>query len=282
MVNNPFRSKPSTNVQQNVDDWGKTKFKPNKFGGGGGRGGKKPFNKSQGGRFGNNKPFRGGKFDNRKGNNHKNKDNYKFNQVARDAKPENATPWNKYKDEIVYKQREEEQAALQANMDTKDAKTALKQREMNYRKLLIEQKKQESTVWEDFGEEDEDNRKTKQKKHKNIVETSPDVALNEIKEEKGRKNFNKKQKKAENKLNSESKTKFKKNVSNSELKADVKEFISKELLDNFDSKKLSFKQNDTLRRNITKTTMLSFGNTLERTVKDMKQKKMKKKNQNKS
>ncbi|KNC23104.1 hypothetical protein FF38_07180 [Lucilia cuprina] len=267
MVNNPFRGKPSTNVQQNVDDWGKSKFKPNKFGGGG-RGGKKTFNKHQGGKFGNNKPFRGGK-----GNNHKNKDNYKFNQVARDAKPENATPWNKYKDEIVYKQREEEQAALQANMDSKDAKTALKQREMNYRKLLIEQKKQESTVWDDFGEEEEDNHKNKQKKFKKFEKTSTDVAINEIKETNKSKNFNKKQKKAENKLNAESKTKFKKNVSNSELKADVKEFISKELLENFDSKKLSYEQNDILRRNITKTSAMSIGITLECAVNDLKHKK---------
>ncbi|XP_065356717.1 uncharacterized protein LOC135951072 [Calliphora vicina] len=270
MSNNPFRSKPSTNVQQSADDWGKTKFKPSKFG----SGGKKPFNKHQGGRGGNRK------FDNRNGNSFQKKETCKFNQVARDAKPENGTPWNKYKDEIVYKQREEEQAAQQANMDSSEGRSVLKQREINYRKSLIEKKKQEPTHWEDFGEEDDTHKNSK--KFSNKSKPNKTATLTNQNDEGKKKKFNNKQKSAEHKLDTQSKPNFKKNVSNSELKADVKEFISKELLDNFDSKKLSFKQNNKLRAVITKTTNMSVvGNSLEHAVQHMKYDKMKKEKFNK-
>lgn len=252
MENNPFRRKPSTNVQQSAEDWGKTKFKPNKFSGGGN---KKFFNKHQGGVH---KPFNK-KFGNRKGT--KSNDNYKFNQVAQGAKPENATPWNKYKDEIVFKNREEEQAALQANMDSSEAKNTLKQREINYRKSLIEQKKQEITKWEDFGENEENNNTTKKN------------SKNQIKGPKG-KHLDKNKIKIE--PNKPTKTDFKKNLSNLKLKSNVKQLISKDILDNFDSKKLDYQQNDVMRSVITKTTILAFGETLESVVKDMKLKKSKK------
>ncbi|KAM7350934.1 uncharacterized protein ACRADG_003923 [Cochliomyia hominivorax] len=255
MNNNPFRRKPSSNIKKKVENWGKTKFKPTKFAS---DEGKITFNINQGVRTGGNKSFNG-KFDKRKGKNfHKNNEKYKFNQVARDAKPENATPWNKYKDEIVFKQREEEQAALQANMESSEAKNMLKQREINYRKLLIEEKKQEPTKWEDF-EEEETN-----KKENNIIDNSKSADKK-----------NRKQKSSEQKLNKQPKRIFKKNVLNSETKTDVKEFISKKLLENFDSKKLNYKQNNKLRRAITKATYLAKGGvSIDKVVKDLKRKKI--------
>lgn len=270
MSNNPFRGKPLNKVDQKTEDWGKVKFKPNKFGGGGS--GKSNFSKRQGGK-GN------GKFNNRKGNFNKNKDSFKFNQVARDAKPENATPWNKFKDDIVFKQREDEQAALQVNMDSEEAKQALKQREMSYRKLLIEQNKQQPTQWENFSDEDDKGgTKKSKKKYKSNQETNDGVNKDQFQSKKNKKNFPKNV----NELNPKSKTDFKKNVSNAELKGEVKELISQELLNNFDSKKLNYKQNDQMRGIITKTTLMSTGTSLKMAINDMKRKKAKKEKQNKN
>ncbi|TMW49844.1 hypothetical protein DOY81_005084 [Sarcophaga bullata] len=271
MSNNPFRSKPLHKVDQKTEDWGKVKFKPNKFGGGGA--GKSHFNKRQDGK-GN---F--GKFNNRKGNFNKNKDSFKFNQVARDAKPENATPWNKFKDDIVFKQREDEQAALQANMDSEEAKLALKQREMSYRKLLIEQNKQQPTQWENFSDEDDkDSAKKNKKKYKSNQETNDAVNKGQFQSKKNKKKLSKNI----NELNPKSKSDFKKNISNAQLKGEVKELISQELLNNFDSKKLNFKQNDQMRKIITKVTTMTHGTSLEMAIKDMKRKKTKKEKQNKN
>ena len=267
MSNNPFRGKPLHKVDQKTEDWGKVKFKPNKFGGGGG--GKSHFNKRQGGK-GN---F--GKFNNRKGNFNKNKDSFKFNQVAKDAKPENATPWNKFKDDIVFKQREEEQAALQANMDSEEAKQALKQREMSYRKLVIEQNKQQPTQWESFSDDDDKN--GTKKKYKSNQETNDGVKKSQFQSKKNKTNFPKNA----NELNPKSKTDFKKNVSNAQLKGEVKQLISQEVLNNFDSKKLTFKQNDQMRKIITKTTTMTYGVSLDMAVRDMKLKKAKKEKHNK-
>lgn len=260
--NNPFRVKTTSEEdKQKIENWGKIKFKPNKFGDGHG---KKHLN--------NHEKFKNNKFNNRKGNLNNNKDSFKFNQVAKDAKPENATPWNKYKNDLVFKQREEEQAALQTNMDSEEAKQALKQREINYRKSLIEQNKQQPTQWENFSDEDSpDGEKKKKCEQESNQETSDSVNKCQFQSKK-------KREKVVKELKQKSKTDFKKNdVPNGQLKGEVKQIISQELLDNFDSKKLSLKQNDQLRKIITKTTMMSYGRSLEMAVSDMKYKKIKKK-----
>lgn len=261
MANNPFRSEPN---QSNIENWGQTKFKPKKFG----TGGNDKINKNQHHSGGKRKSFNNNnKFGNKKGKgNFHNKEKYKFNQVARDAKPENATPWNKYKDEIVYKQREEEQAALQANMDTSEAKEMLKQREINYRKLLIEQKKQEPTQWEDFGEE-EVNKKIQKNKNNN----------HKSGQNKNKNNNNKQQQNPAKKFNRNSKTNFKHRVGGAPI-------LSKKVLENFDKNKLNFKQIDAIRGVITKNTLLAKGATLENLVENMRHKKERneKKNKNKN
>lgn len=254
MANNPFRQNPNKN---NVENWGETKFKPKKFG----SGGDNKFKKNDRNYGNKNKSFNNNKFGGRnnkgKGSNFHNKEKYKFNVVAKDAKPENSTPWNKYKDEIVYKQREEEQEAQQANMNSSEAKEMLKQREINYRKLLIEQKKQEPTQWEDFNENEDEEKNKKSPKNKN-------KKFNNSKD-----NRNKHKNNFEHKLNKNSKTEF---------KPKPRVFLDQEMLDNFDSKKLNFKQNNYLRAAITKNTLLAKGVSLEKTVKNLKMKKEKAKN----
>lgn len=241
--NNPFR-KPSGNVQHDVEDGGKSKFKPKVFT----RGNKNQLNSNT------KNPF-SKKYDDRKSIFYKNKEKIRFNEVAKGAKPENSTPWNKYKGEIIFRQRDESQAALHADMENEERKAILKQREISYRRSLAEQKKQEATKWEDFAEDYGQIDDSQTQRHKGNQSTQLQFY------------------KAEN-LNSKSRTRFKKKHSNTNFR---KDFISKDLLENFDSKKLSFEQNDKLRSVITKNTLLAKEKSLQNVVNDLKRRKERKK-----
>uniref|UniRef100_A0A1A9W0R4 Uncharacterized protein n=1 Tax=Glossina brevipalpis TaxID=37001 RepID=A0A1A9W0R4_9MUSC len=64
---------------------------------------------------------------------------------------------------MLLKEREEQQRSKQLEMDNQTAQQFLKQREVNYRRMLIQKKKEESTQWEDF---EDDTSKQKQRNPK--------------------------------------------------------------------------------------------------------------------
>ena len=141
-------------------------------------------------------------------------------------------------------------------MDSEEGKKIVKQREINYRKLLIEQKKQEPTTWDNFGEEEQ--KINKNKKNKNLPKAREENKLNDETKSK----FKTKNKKSLQNTDTKSKQIVKKtNNSKEAIQAEVKQMISEELLNNFDSKKLSFQQTNYLRAAITKNTAMACCNT---------------------
>ncbi|XP_073822215.1 uncharacterized protein [Musca autumnalis] len=93
----------------------------------------------------------GGNIGKKQFNNKPNPFGSKTPQVIR---TEEATPWVKFKDDFNNRRREEEHASKQSNFDTEEGKKFLKDREKNYRKILMDEKKKEPIQWEDFGEEE--------------------------------------------------------------------------------------------------------------------------------
>lgn len=295
--NNPFRKKSiDPAIQKKTEQWGEVKFKPTlnreegnsfkKFGGGrggfGGRGGGRGGfgggrggggrggfgnrgrggDRGRGGRgFGRGRGGRGGAFK---------KDIDIFNVVDKNARPENATPWSKYKDEINYAQQEEEQNSKQANLDTEEGRQFVKQREENYRRSIMEQTPKEPPKWETFSESDDNANKT------NDSSSNGKQKKNKKKKAKKETGGTLPQSNPEFKAKEKTKTKAKK-VKQPQTEQTYEGLISKEVLENFDSKKLTFKQNDTLRKMITKATISVKGSTLKQSVKELKNKKKKKK-----
>ncbi|XP_005186628.2 uncharacterized protein DDB_G0287625 [Musca domestica] len=126
----------------------------NKFNQGGQRhkeGNNKFNNGGQRHKKGNNKFNNGGHRD--KVQNNTFKPNPFRSNTPQDIRTEAATPWVKFKDDLNNLRREEEHASRQSNFDTEEGKKFLKEREKNYRKMLMEEKKKEPTQWEDFDEE---------------------------------------------------------------------------------------------------------------------------------
>ncbi|CAD6998582.1 unnamed protein product [Ceratitis capitata] len=151
----------------------------------------------------------------------------KFIPVVR---PQTATPWATFKNEIIQKQQEEIHSSKNPNIGSEEARIFLKKREEKFRRMKIEEAKKEVTKWEDFSEVSP-SKSTGQKRRKQISK-------------------NKKNKKSQSK-----------NQSN---------FISKDILKRFDSKKLNFHQNNVIRQTITQTTHLARGAPLESVVNDLK------------
>ncbi|XP_013106222.1 uncharacterized protein LOC106086200 [Stomoxys calcitrans] len=157
------------------------------------------------------------------------------------VKPEDPTPWHKFKDEINNKQREDEHTSKQANWDTDEAKKVLQQREQNYRKLLMEQKRNEATSWEDFGEgsEKKDEVGKSTSKAKNKKEKRKHKKSNDANDEEGL-------------VDTSSPKKQKQSY-------DPTPLVDKQTLKDFDASKLDFKQKDKIRQMLTKATMIRKG-----------------------
>ncbi|XP_037928070.1 uncharacterized protein LOC119662509 [Teleopsis dalmanni] len=156
----------------------------------------------------------------------------------------NSTPWAEFKNQIL----ETNKHADAININTEDAKQHLKKREENYRRNLIVEKRKLETVWDDFGEAEESNDVPQNNIDQKFVK-SPHVDKQ-----------NNKQK------NNKFKKKFNRQQDNTQT------FINEDLLKNFDSKKLTFEQNNKLRKVITANTMLAKNNNLSTTIKNIKHK----------
>ncbi|XP_075152335.1 uncharacterized protein LOC142226299 [Haematobia irritans] len=244
-------------------------------------------------------------FENRKFDKNRRFDNRKQFKphTPRDLKPENATPWNKFKDEINHKLREDEHAAKQADWNTEEAKKVLKQREQNYRKMLMEQKRNEKTSWEDFGEDNEkkdytkklSSQNKKKRKHLKSEESQLDETLNDTTKGKQQKLskcntsvVEDNEKKDDGKQSSSQNKKKRKHLKSEESQPDEttkrkqqKESKSKTLLvdqetmKDFDPSKLDFSQKDKIRQLLTKATKIRKGSVVD-TLKHFKNKQKKK------
>ncbi|XP_053964596.1 uncharacterized protein LOC128867427 [Anastrepha ludens] len=159
----------------------------------------------------------------------------KFTPVIR---TQAATPWSAFKNEIMQKQQEERNAAKTLNMESEEAKQFLKKREENFRRIQIAESRKEDVKWEDF---------------------SDDLDLNA--QNTGKHDNRSTKKKCQTKT---------KKTSKADKPAKFIPLVDKSFLKNFDSKKLSFRQNNSIRKAITKTTFLARGATLESVVEDMK------------
>uniref|UniRef100_A0A0A1WG37 Uncharacterized protein n=1 Tax=Zeugodacus cucurbitae TaxID=28588 RepID=A0A0A1WG37_ZEUCU len=159
----------------------------------------------------------------------------KFTPVVR-TQP--ATPWTTFKSEIIQKQQEEAKLLQNPNMESEEAKQFFKKREENFRRAQITEARKEDTKWEDFSE-DVPERSTHKKKHKKLN--------NKRQANKG--NFTK------------SKTAL--------------PVVDEMMLSNFDSKKLTSQQNNTIRKMITKTTYLARGAGIESVVNDLRRRGLK-------
>lgn len=192
---------------------------------------------------------------NHKGGGHRNNGrNFQNNRPPRRPEnviPENATPWAKFKDDINYQKQEEEHASQQANLNTEEAKAFLKQREINHRKLLMEEKRKEPTSWEDFEDEDsaKNNRKggTKNKNAKNVVESTKKTEQSGIHKKK------------------------KKGHKDSHAPPPL---IDEDTMKNFDASKLNLHQKNTIRQMLTKATIMRKGGVQD-TLKHVREQKKK-------
>uniref|UniRef100_D3TS64 Hypothetical conserved protein n=1 Tax=Glossina morsitans morsitans TaxID=37546 RepID=D3TS64_GLOMM len=196
MGRNPFKAsqkEEQKKLNAKIEQWGKVKFKPIES-----------------------------------NNQHKEKSN-KYNKYRRE-KPEIPTTWTYFKDEMLSKEREEEQRSKQLKMDNEEARECLKQRQINYRKVLMQKKKEEPIQWESF----EDDGKHRQ--HKQIANTLKHDMI--------------------------TKKKF---SHNREAK-----LLPTEILKDFDSRNLNYQQNDKLRRLLTKSVIKHNGATFTQTVNDLK------------
>uniref|UniRef100_A0A1A9ZY72 Uncharacterized protein n=1 Tax=Glossina pallidipes TaxID=7398 RepID=A0A1A9ZY72_GLOPL len=202
MGRNPFKAsqkEQQKKLNAKIEQWGKVKFKPIES-----------------------------------NNQHKEKSD-KYNKYRR-GKPE-PTAWTYFKDEMFSKEREEKQRSKQLKMDNEEARECLKQRQINYRKVLMQKKKEEPIQWESF----EDDGKHRQ--HKQIANTLKHDVTTE-----------------------------KKCSHNHEAK-----LIPTEILKDFDSRNLNYQQNDKLRRLLTKSVIKHNGATFTQTVNDLKYQKQQKK-----
>uniref|UniRef100_A0A1A9UNS2 Uncharacterized protein n=1 Tax=Glossina austeni TaxID=7395 RepID=A0A1A9UNS2_GLOAU len=192
MGRNPFKAsqkEEQKKLKAKIEQWGKVKFKPIE-------------SKNQ----------------------HKEKSN-KYNKYRKE-KPEIPTTWTYFKDEMLSKEREEKQRSKQLKMDNKEAQECLKQRQITYRKMLMQKKREESIQWESFGDDG------KHRQHEQIANTSKHYVTTE-------KNFS----------------------HNREAK-----LIPTEILKDFDSRNLNYQQNDKLRRLLTKSVIKHNGATFTQTA----------------
>ncbi|XP_037897428.1 uncharacterized protein LOC119642363 [Glossina fuscipes] len=203
MGRNPFKTSQKEEhkkLKAKIEQWGKVKFKP----------------------IESNKQ-------------HKEKSS-KYNK-NRSEKFEIPTAWKYFKDEMLSKEREEKQRSKQLNMDNEKARKCLKQREINYRKVLMQKKREELTQWESFEDDG------KQRQREQITNTL------------------------------EHNVTTKKKVSrNHEAR-----LVSTEILKDFDNRNLNYHQNDKLRRLLTKSVIKHNGATFTQTVSDLKYQKQQKK-----
>lgn len=92
-----------------------------------------------------------------------------FNVVARDARFVAPTPWSKYKDNWSRTQQEKEQEHRRPQMNSDEAQKFLRQREINYLRIRMQQKQQEPTEWESF-EDDKTSLSSKETNGSKITE----------------------------------------------------------------------------------------------------------------
>lgn len=159
----------------------------------------------------------------------------KFTPVVR---TQSATPWSTFKTEIIQKQQEETKLLQNPNIESEEARQFFKKREQHFRRVQIDEARKEDIKWEDFSE-NAHGKSSKKSKYKKQT------------------------------------TKSQRNKDSPPISNDSLPVVDQTILNNFDSKKLTFHQNNRIRKMITKTTYLARGAPIESVVNDLKRRGLK-------
>lgn len=106
-----------------------------------------------------------------------------FNVVARDARFVAPTPWAKYRKDWYQTQQQAEKDACNPRMDSDEAKKCLRQREINYRRIRMQEKQNEPVEWESFENEEEETMDNAKYFKKNKSQKQPESKRPLIEEE---------------------------------------------------------------------------------------------------